>query len=172
MEKKTTAGDMPSRVGWGDLEQWVRGQVQELIQGILEEEMTEFLGRAKSARREPLSEGSGYRNGHGKPRSLTLGAGTIQVRRPRVRNFEDRFTSKVLPLFKHHSPQVRELLPQLYLHGLSEGDFDLALRGLLGDKAPLLASTVARLKEQWQGEFATWRQRSLSELKVVYLWVL
>jgi transposase-like protein len=153
------------------LEQWVRQQVQQLIQGILEEEVTEFLGRAKSARRGPLGESPGYRNGYGEPRSLTVGAGTIQVRRPRVRNVDDRFTSRVLPLFQRSSPQIRELLPQLYLHGLSEGDFDLALRGLLGDKAPLSASTVARLKEQWQSEFATWRERSLKDLKVVYLWV-
>lgn len=174
MEKKTTAGNASSRVGWADLEHWVRGQVQQLIQGILEEEVTEFLGRAKSVRRpsvEGLEEGAGYRNGHAKPRSLTLGAGTIQVRRPRVRNADDRFVSRVLPLFQHHTPQVRELLPQLYLHGLSEGDFDLALRGLLGEKAPLSASTVARLKEHWQGEFETWRRRSLKDLKVVYLWV-
>lgn len=163
--------DTSSRVGWEDLEAWVRGQVQQWIQGILEEEVTEFLGRAKSARREGLGESQGYRNGFGRPRSLTLGAGTVQVRRPRVRGSEDRFTSRVLPLFLRHSPQVRELIPQLYLHGLSEGDFDLALRGLLGDKAPLSASTIARLKEQWQGEWAAWRRRTLEDLKVVYLWV-
>lgn len=171
MEKKTTAENAASRVGWADLEQWVRQQVQQLIQGILEEEVTEFLGRAKSARHGLLEVSPGYRNGYGKPRALTLGAGTIQVRRPRVRNTEDRFISRVLPLFQRNSPQVRELIPQLYLHGLAEGDFDLALRGLLGEKAPLSASTVARLKEHWQGELETWRQRPLDELEVVYLWV-
>lgn len=113
MKKETTTGQAPSRVGWGDLEQWVRKQVQHLVQNILEEEVTEFLGRAKSARREPLSEGAGYRNGHGKARSLTLEAGTIQVRRPRVRNAGDRFISRVLPLFQRNSPQIRELIPQL-----------------------------------------------------------
>ncbi len=171
MKKETTTDEAPSRVGWADLEEWVRGQVQELIQGILEDEVTEFLGRAKSARRGPLEENPGYRNGYGESRGLTLGSGTIQVRRPRVRNTEERFKSRVLPLFQRQSPQVRELIPKLYLHGLSEGDFDLALRGLLGEKAPLSASTVARLKEHWQSEFETWRKRSLEELKVVYLWV-
>lgn len=153
------------------MEQWVRVQVQRLVEDMLQEEVTEFLGRARSARRRPLDEGPGYRNGYGKPRSLTLGAGTIQVRRPRIRNAEERFTSHVLPLFLRHSPQVRELIPQLYLHGLAEGDFDLALRGLLGEKAPLSASTVARLKEHWQGEMEAWRHRPLDGLEVVYLWV-
>ena len=170
MQQQTTTGNTPSRVGWEDLEQWVRRQVQDLVQDILEQEVTEFLGRAKSARR-PGGEEAGYRNGYGKPRALTLGAGTIHIRRPRVRNAEEQFTSHVLPLFVRHSPQVRDLIPQLYLHGLSEGDFDLALRGLLGDDAPLSASTVARLKEQWQSDLETWRRRSLGDLEVVYLWV-
>lgn len=55
--------------------------------------------------------------------------------------------------------------------GLAEGDFDLALRGLLGDGAPVSASTVARLKERWHGEYQAWRRRSLEDLEVVYLWV-
>ena len=102
---------------------------------------------------------------------MTLGSGTIQVRRPRVRDLEERFESRVLPLFLRRTEAVSELLPELYLHGLAEGDFDLALRGLLGEEAPLSASTVARLKVKWQAELAAWNQRSLAELEVVYLWV-
>ena len=63
------------------------------------------------------------------------------------------------------------LIPELYLHGLSEGDFDLALRGLLGEDAPVSASTVARLKSKWNDELAQWRSRPLDDLEVVYLWV-
>jgi transposase-like protein len=66
---------------------------------------------------------------------------------------------------------VNQLIPQLYLHGLALGDFDLALRGLLGEDAPVSASTVARLKEKWQAEWRLWRRRSLEGLQVVYLWV-
>ncbi len=138
---------------------------------LLEEEVTEFLGRAKSVRRSALDATPGYRNGYGKPRRLTLGSGTIQVRRPRVRNAEERFESSVLPLFARKSKKVSDLIPELYLHGLAEGDFDLALRGLLGDEAPVSASTVARLKEKWHAELAEWRQRSLDDLEIVYLWV-
>lgn len=63
-------------------------------------------------------------------------SGTITVRRPRVRGLADRFVSRMLPLFKRRTKQVGALVPQLYLHGLALGDFELALRGLLGDAAP------------------------------------
>jgi transposase-like protein len=112
-----------------------------------------------------------YRNGHGKERRLTLGCGTITVCRPRVRGLEERFESRVLPLFARRTKEVNNLIPQLYLHGLAQGDFDLALRGLLGEEAPISASTVARLKEQWQAEWEQWKKRSLEGLEVVYLWV-
>ena len=67
--------------------------------------------------------------------------------------------------------KTAELIPELYLHGLSEGDFDLALRGLLGEDAPVSASTVARLKSKWNDELAQWRSRPLDDLEVVYMWV-
>ena len=63
-----------------------------------------------------------------------------------------------------------ELLPQLYLHGLALGDFELALRGLLGDGAPLSPTSLLRLKTQWQSEYETWKQRRLDDLEIVYLW--
>ena len=128
-------------------------------------------GRAKSARRSGSDSDSGYRNGHSRSRKLTLSSGTIRVRRPRVRDTEERFESRLLPLFVKRSRQIAELIPELYLHGLSEGDFDLALRGLLGDDAPLSASTVSRLKERWNAELSEWRGRRLDELEVVYVWV-
>jgi transposase-like protein len=144
--------------------------VQGFIQQVLEEEVSEFLGRQKSQRRRPLEE-RGYRNGYGKPRRVTLSCGTITVQRPRVRDCAARFVSQVLPLFKRKSTTIETLVPELYLHGLALGDFELALRGLLGDGAPLSGSTVARLKEKWQGELAIWQSRRLDELDAVYCWV-
>ena len=171
MEQCTTAKAQAQAVTWDNLEQFVRRHVQGFIQELLEEEVTELLGRGKSERRAPVDGNEGYRNGHGKPRRLTLAGGTITLRRPRVRGLEERFESRVLPLFARRTQQVDELLPELYLHGLAEGDFDLALRGLLGEEAPVSASTVARLKQKWQGELAVWNQRRLDDLEVVYLWV-
>ena len=160
-----------SRPEWEQLEDWVRGHVQRMIQELLEEEVTEFLGRARSARRSDRDNDAGYRNGYAPPRKLTLSSGTIQLRRPRVRNTEEEFESRLLPLFVNRTRKVAELIPELYLHGLSEGDFDLAVRGLLGEEAPVSASTVARLKDKWNDELAEWRARPLDDLEVVYMWV-
>jgi len=171
MSNETIEDVSESRADWEHLDEWVRGKVQDFIQEVLEEEVTEFFGRRRSERRSAVDGKSGYRNGYGKPRRLTLSSGTIKVRRPRVRNAEERFESRVLPLFTRRSKKVTELIPDLYLHGLAEGDFDLALRGLLGDDAPISASTVSRLKEKWHAELAEWRQRPLDDLEVVYLWV-
>ena len=160
-----------SRPEWEHLEEWLRGQMQGLIQELLEQEVAEFLGRARSVRRSESDNDAGYRNGYAPPRRLTLSSGTIRVRRPRVRDTEERFESRLLPLFVHRTREVAGLIPELYLHGLSEGDFDLALRGLLGEEAPISASTVARLKERWNAELAAWRARPLEDLEVVYMWV-
>lgn len=148
----------------------MRKEIQGWLQSILEEEVTQFLGRAKSQRKRAVDEDGGYRNGYGKPRKLTLSSGTVEIRRPRVRGLEERFVSRILPLFVRRTQEVSSLIPELYLHGLATGDFDLALRGLLGDEAPLSASTVSRLKEKWKGELEAWNQRSLEGLEVVYIW--
>lgn len=170
MEEKSTKGTEPSRVVWAALEDWARGRIQDWLQRLLEWEVSELLGRGKSERRGAVDAGAGYRNGYGKPRRLSMTSGTITVKRPRVRGLDKRFESRILPAFKRRTEQVGQLLPELYLHGLAEGDFDLALRGLLGEAAPLSASSIARLKAGWQTEYDAWRTRSLGEFEVVYLW--
>lgn len=170
MRQKTIQPAAQSSCTWEGLEELVRGHVQRFMQGVLEEEGTAFLERPKSVRRRAVDAPVGYRNGHGKPRRLSLMSGTITVRRPRVRGLEGRFESRVLPLFKRRTQEVGALLPELYLHGLALGDFELALRGLLGDGAPLSPSSVLRLKGQWQGEYDTWKRRRRDDLNVVYVW--
>ena len=171
MKKKTTEPASESRATWENLETVLRSRVQAWLQDLLEEEVTELLGRRKSERAKTVDTLPGYRNGHGKARHLTLSSGTVTIRRPRVRGLEGRFESRILPLFLRQTPEVRDLLPELYLHGLAEGDFDLALRGLLGEHAPLSASSIARLKEKWHAEYESWATRPLNALDVVYLWV-
>jgi putative transposase len=170
MEKRSTPGHASSSPCWDQLEEWARGKIQEFVQSLLEAEVTEFLGRAKWQRRAAVDAATGDRNGYGKPRRLTMGCGTITLRRPRVRSLEERFCSRLLPLFARRTKAVSALVPELYLHGLAEGDFDLALRGLLGEAAPVSAATVARLKETWQAEWDAWRAQRLDDLAVVYLW--
>jgi transposase-like protein len=148
----------------------VRGKMREYIQDILEEEVTNLLGRQKSERKVIVDKMKGYRNGYGKPRRLALMNGTVTIRRPRVRGLEERFESRVLPLFKRRTKELSDMLPELYLHGLSSGDFELALRGLLGDGAPLSASSIDRLKAKWRLEYEEWKKRDLSSIKLVYQW--
>jgi transposase-like protein len=99
-----------------------------------------------------------------------MSSGTITLRRPRVRGLEERFESRVLPLFARRTKEVAELIPELYLHGLSEGDFELALRGLLGEGAPLSKASIRRLRAVWTAQYAAWATRSLADREVVYVW--
>ena len=169
MEELVTKDSTQSSACWQAMEEMARRHIEQWLQGLLEEEVTQFLGRARYDRR---GEGErGYRNGYGKPRRLTTRAGTVTVRRPRMRGLEQRFESALLPLFARRTSAVNDVLPELYLHGQALGDFELALRGLFGDRAPLSASTVARVKERWHQEAAAWHERSLADLEVVYLWV-
>lgn len=149
----------------------MRLKIQEMVQSLLEAELTEFLGRQRYERRSAADAQVGSRNGHGKRRRVSLSCGTITVRRPRARDLDERFESRVLPLFVRRTEEVADLIPDLYLHGLAAGDFDLALRGLLGEKAPLSASTVVRLKDKWKGELEQWNSRPLDDLEPVYMWV-
>ena len=170
MGKGITGTVKPSRATYEVLEEMVRLKVQEYIQDILEEEVESFLGRKKSERLTMVDGTPGYWNGHGKPKKFSVMSGTITVRRPRVRETEERFKSKIIPFFKRRSKEVGQLLPELYLHGLAKGDFDLALRGLLGEGAPLSASSIERLKLKWQREYEEWKQQDISKLEVVYQW--
>jgi putative transposase len=172
MKKITTEGAASSPTGsplWDTLETYARVQIQQFVQRLLEEGGEALHGRQKRERRTAATP-VGYRNGYGKPRQLALTSGTITVRRPRVRDLDERVVSRVLPLFQRRTREVGALRPELYLHGLSTGAFALALRGLLGDAAPLSASSIQRLKADWQAQYTAWRQRDLSELSLVYVW--
>ncbi len=164
-EKKESKG-----ICYDALEEFAREKIREHLQDLLEQEVTEWLGREKSERKGNALEQPGYRNGYGKTRRFTLSAGTVEIQRPRVRDLGERFISKVLPFFKRQTKQVRDLIPELYLHGLASGDFELALRGLLGEGAPLSATSLQRLKEKWQGEYEQWKSTPIEEKDWAYLW--
>ena len=151
----------------GDLDAIAREGARRMLVSVLKAEVTEFLGRQCYERKE-LS--AGYRNGYGKQRQVTMGSGTVSVCAPRVRDSEEPFASQVLPSYQRRSPAVKELIPELYVQGLATGDFEPALRGLLGENANLSASTVVRLKGQWESEYEAWRKRSLADHQYAYLW--
>ena len=116
------------------------------------------------------------RHGHLPEREIQTGIGPVAVRCPRVRDRgagetgpRVRFTSRILPPYLRRANSIEELLPWLYLKGISTGDFCEALAALLGPEAPgLSASTIARLKEVWQGELEHWQRRDLSAKRYVY----
>ncbi len=170
MKKSIIESRKGSSATYETLEEMVRQKAQEYIQEILEDEVERFLGRRKSERIAAVDGPVGYRNGYGKPKKMSLMNGTITVRRPRVRGTEEEFESKIIPFFKRRSKEVGQLLPELYLHGLAAGDFDLSLRGLLGEGAPLSASSIVRLKAKWQLEYEEWKRQDLSGIEVVYQW--
>src|SRR5260221_13872899 len=108
---------------------------------------------------------------------LTLGAGTVELKAPRVddrrrdeQGGRQRFTSHILPRYMRRSPKVAEVLPILYLRGLSTGDFRPALKGLLGeDAAGLSATSITRLTACWEKEYTAFRQRDLAAREYVYV---
>ena len=113
------------------------------------------------------------------PRTVVTSAGAVEVTAPRVNDKRTdpdtgermRFSSAILPPWARRTPQVAEVLPLLYLHGLSSGDFVPALGQFLGSHAGLSASTITRLTEQWKDEAAAFMTRDLSGVDYVYLWV-
>jgi putative transposase len=118
------------------------------------------------------------RNGHARPRTITTAAGPIEIQAPRVndRRVEPdsgekmRFRSSIVPPWARKSPKVAEVLPLLYLHGLSTGDFAPALEGFFGSSAGLSPSVITRLTTQWQAEHRAFMERDLSDRDYVYVW--
>ncbi|MCC3773069.1 IS256 family transposase [Streptomyces sp. UNOC14_S4] len=118
------------------------------------------------------------RNGYHQPRKVTTAAGTVEVRAPRVNDKRvdettgerKRFASAILPPWCRKSPKISEVLPLLYLHGLSSGDFVPALEQFLGSAAGLSPATVTRLTQQWQADHTAFCDRDLSGADYVYVW--
>lgn len=170
MREKHTEEKESKEIFYEQLEGFARMKIQQHLQDLLEQEVSEWLGREKSERKVNVVEQPGYRNGYGKGRRFTLSLGTVEIKRPRVRDLGERFESRVLPLFKRQSETVRGLIPELYLHGLASGDFELALRELLGEGAPLSPSSLQRLKQKWEVEYEQWKQAPIKEKDWAYLW--
>ena len=131
--------------------------------------MAEFNHRLEDRRKAVV------RNGYLPERQLQTGLGDIPVQAPKVRDRSKKsvvFNSKLVPPYLKRTKNVEELLPWLYLHGISTGEMQPALASLLGKEASgLSAKTVSRLKQQWKNKYDQWRKRDLSKKQYVYLWV-
>lgn len=156
-----------------DLDEIARRGAQKMLVSALEAEVAAYLETHRGDRDE-WGHARVVRNGKARPRKVTIGSGTLEVAAPRVndRREGERFRSRILPPYMRRSPKVAEVLPILYLRGLSTGDFREALPVLLGEDATgLSASNITRLVEVWREEFDGFRCRDLSELDYVYVWV-
>ena len=161
------------------LDDLAREGARRMIAAALEAEVSEYVDAFVD---EVDEDGKRLvvRNGKARERKVTVGSGTVAIRAPRVndkRTDEEsgerrRFSSRILPAYARRSPKVTEVLPILYLHGLSTGDFAPALRDLLGEDASgLSSSSIQRLTEAWQAEHAAFRVRELRFHRYAYLFV-
>ena len=160
------------------LDEIARQGARRMLLEALEAEVDDYVERHRS-KRDEQRHALVVRNGHGQTRKVTLGAGTVELNAPRIndRRLDEsgrrqRFISHILPPYMRRSPKVAEVLPILYLRGLSTGDFRPALEALLGeDAAGLSPTTVARLTASWEKEYTDFRRRDLSGREYVYVWV-
>ena len=160
------------------LDELAREGARRMIAAALEAEVEEYVA---SFTDEVDEEGRRLvvRNGHARERGLTVGSGTVRLRAPRVNDKRvdeggerQRFSSRILPAYARRSPKVTDVLPILYLRGLSTGDFGPALRDLLGEDASgLSSSSIQRLTVQWQADHDAFKARSLRFHRYCYLFV-
>lgn len=159
------------------LDEIVREGARRMLATALEAEVNayiaEFAGERDEAGRRLV-----VRNGHHQPRKVTTAAGAIEVKAPRVNDKRTdaatgerkRFSSSILPPWARKSPKIGEVLPLLYLHGMSSGDFVPALEQFLGTSAGLSPATVTRLTAQWQADHTAFQDRDLASTDYVYVW--
>jgi putative transposase len=160
------------------LEHILKRGAQALLQKAIEDEVQEFLARYED---EKAADGLRMvvRNGYMPERRVLTGLGPIAVKQPRVDDRKLRkeknevgFTSRILPRYLRRIPSIDNLVPALYLKGISTGAFPAALEAILGERAPgLSATTVVRLKKVWEQEYAFWARRDLQDKQYVYFWV-
>jgi putative transposase len=151
----------------------VRQGARQIIAQAVEAELAEFLGQYQELK-DDQGRQAVVRNGYLPERTITTGVGEVEIQLPKVRDRTGqgiKFNSALLPPYLKRSVSVEEVLPWLYLKGISTGDFAEALSALLGEQAVgLSSSTISRLKTKWQQEHQDWQQRSLQSKRYVYVW--
>lgn len=160
------------------LDEIVRDGARQMLAAALLAEVTAYI-EAHADQLDAQGHRLVVRNGYHQPREVTTAAGAVPVRAPRVNDKRvdettgerRRFSSAILPVWSRKSPRVAEVLPLLYLHGLSTSDFGPALEQFLGSGAGLSASAITRLTTQWQDDAAAFNRRSLAKTDYVYCWL-
>jgi putative transposase len=170
--------DQEAREGFMlDLDEIARAGARRMLAEALEAEVEAYVEAARDERDE-RGRALVVRNGYANKREILLGAGSVALKAPRVNDKRmdadgnrRRFSSALVPPYMRKSPKVAQVLPLLYLHGLSSGDFLPALEEFFGTGTGLSAATITRLAEQWQAERESFMVRDLSERDYAYVWV-
>jgi transposase-like protein len=154
-----------------DLDALVREGARRMLLMALNAEVDNYVAQ-HADHRDDVGHALVVRNGVAEPRTVTTGAGELEIQAPRVNDRREgrRFTSAILPPWARRSPKVAEVLPVLYLRGISTKDFEPALAEFFGSEAGLSASTIQRLTREWGQELTAFQQRDLSQIDYVYLW--
>jgi len=153
----------------------LRQGAQQLLARSIEAEVADWIDRYQDCR-DAAGKRQVVRNGHLPERTITTGIGPVPVQQPRVHDRRpasqrEKFSSAILPPYLRKTRSIEELIPWLYLKGVSTGDFSEALAALLGpDAKGLSATTITRLKAVWEQEYQEWNQRSLAGKEYVYVW--
>jgi transposase-like protein len=153
------------------LDEIAREGAKKMLIQALHAEVAEYIVR-HSGTQDDHGRALVVRNGKAQPRRVTMGSGTVEVAAPRVNDRRPgvKFTSSILPPYLRRSPKVENLLPILYLKGLSSSDFQSALEDILGpNTSGLSASSIVSLKKCWEKDFDNWKKRKLTK-RYVYLW--
>lgn len=154
------------------LEQILREGARRLLQTAIENEVADYVERCKELKNDK-GRRMVVKNGKARERTIVTGIGPISIRQQRVNDKREgsSFTSAILPRYMRRVPSIDNLIPTLYLKGISTGDFTEALEAILGENAKgLSASTVVRLKRQWEEEYRDWAKRDLTGKRYVYFW--
>ena len=158
------------------LNELVQEGARRMLQAAIDAEVDDFLA-LHSTRVDSQGRRQVVRNGNLPSREILSGVGPLEVKQPRVRDKSAdkenrvRFSPKVLPPYLKRTDNIEELIPWLYLKGLSTGDFSEALQSLLGEEAKgLSANVVVRLKEKWSQEYEAWSERDLTGKQFAYVW--
>ncbi|MCK9928899.1 IS256 family transposase, partial [Frankia sp. Mgl5] len=159
------------------IDEIVREGARRMLAAALEAEVDAYIA-GLADQRDERGRRLVVRNGHAEARRVMTAAGAVEVRAPRVNDRRvdpvsgqrARFSSAILPPWCRRSPRVAEVLPLLYLHGLSSGDFVPALEQFLGSSAGLSAATITRLTKTWQDDCQAFSDRDLSSVDYVYVW--
>jgi putative transposase len=154
-----------------DLDELVREGARRMLLAALKAEVDQYIVE-HAEHRDEAGHALVVRNGVAAPRTVTTAAGELEIQAPRVHDRREgrRFTSAILPPWARRSPKVTEVLPVLYLRGISSNDFEPALAEFFGSNAGLSASTIQRLTREWGEQLAAFQKRDLTQIDYVYLW--